>query len=87
MKGADGSGNSSSDVSPPPVSKKKAGRRSQWPSDVLDDFIDIIVNDEIYQKKLVFANTKNQQNIIIYEKILKELAMRCKTGKVSFTVV
>ena len=68
--------------------KKKPGRKSNWSSETIDDFIDIIVNDNYYQKKLVFTNTKNQKNGEIYEKILSVLKERAaKRGElIQFTV-
>ena len=59
-----------------PKSKKKSGRKGQWSSDNLDDFIDIIVNNEDYMEKLIFSNTKYRHNGIIYDKIRKELQKR-----------
>ena len=53
--------------------KKKPGRKSNWSSETIDDFIDIIVNENCNHKKLVFTNTKNQKNGEIYEKILSVL--------------
>jgi uncharacterized protein (DUF885 family) len=68
--------------------KKKPGRKSNWSSETIDDFIDIVVNDDYYKKKLVFTNTKNQKNGEIYEKILSVLKERAtKRGEViNFTV-
>ena len=37
--------------------KKKAGRKTKWTQEVLNDFIDIIVSSE-NNKKLIFMNTK-----------------------------
>ena len=39
-------------------SKRKRGKRSQWAYEDLDDFVDIIVNDENHQRKLIFQNTE-----------------------------
>ena len=38
---------------------KKRGSRGNWTSECLDDFIDIIISDEYFKKKLIFTNTKN----------------------------
>jgi hypothetical protein len=56
--------------------KKLAGKPCMWSENVLDDFVDI-TGSEYYKKKLIFTNTKNQKNGIIYEKILTELRTRC----------
>ena len=50
--------------------KKKACRKAIWSDSTLDDFIDIITSSEYYKKKLIFTNSKNQKNGIIYDKIL-----------------
>ena len=56
--------------------KKKPGRKSNWSPEAVDDFIDIAVNDDYYKRKLIFTNTKNQKNGVIYEKILLQLKER-----------
>ena len=61
----------------PKKAKKRAGRKGQWATVELDDFIDIIVNNESYKEKLIFRNTKNMQNGVVYEKVLNELKERC----------
>ena len=61
--------------------KKKAGRKAQWSNSTLDDFIDIIVNNTNYQRKLIITNTKNQQNSALYDEVLKELKTRCTIRK------
>ena len=51
--------------------------------------IDIITNSEYYRRKLIFTNTKNQKNAVIYQKILEELAKRAavRNEDVDFTPV
>ena len=65
--------------------KKRPGRKSRWCPKSLDDFIDIIVNNDLYKKKLIFVNTKNQSNGIIYEKVLQELKQRASSRGDKFT--
>ena len=50
--------------------------------------MDIITSSEYYQRKLIFTNTKTQNNAVIYEKILVDLKKRADArGEVaSFTV-
>jgi hypothetical protein len=43
----------------------------------LDDFLDIIINNESFKEKLIFQNTKFQRNGLIYEQILQKLKARC----------
>ena len=50
----------------------------RWKDDILNDFIDIIASDDYTKKKLIFTNTKNQQNGVIYDKVLNELKQRCE---------
>ena len=68
--------------------KKKPGRKSNWSPEAVDDFIDIVVNDDYYQRKLIFTSTKNQKNGVIYEKILLKLIEKvAKRGDIlQFTV-
>ena len=42
--------------------KKKAGRKATWSNTLLNDAVDIIVNDEIFRRHLIFRNSKNQRN-------------------------
>ena len=56
--------------------KKKSGRRSAWSPEDVDDFIDIVVSNTYYKRKLIFTNTKCQRNGEIYEEILTELKER-----------
>ena len=67
---------------------KTSGRKSPWSQQQLDDFIDIIVQDEEYKKKLIFRNTKFQRNGELYEKIKLELKQRCviRNENMTFTV-
>ena len=69
--------------------KRKAGRKAQWPESLLNDVIDIITNSEYYWRKLIFTNTKNQKNAVIYQKILEELKKRAavRNEDVKFTPV
>jgi hypothetical protein len=53
--------------------KRKRGKKCQWESEDLDDFVDIIINDENHQWKLIFQNTMSKANKSNYETIQKEL--------------
>lgn len=65
------------------TAKKKPGRKPRWSPKALD-FIDIVVNNNVYKKKLIFINTKNQSNGSIYEQILKELKERASARGKNF---
>lgn len=56
--------------------KKKPGRKSRWSREAIDDLTDIIVSNDKFKTKLIFQNTKNQQNRMLYESILRELKKR-----------
>lgn len=57
--------------------KKKSGRKSSWmPDEDIDDLVDIVINNDYYQRKLIFTNTKCQRNAEIYKEILEELEHR-----------
>ena len=58
--------------------KKKAGREAVWSNTLLGDAVDIIVNDEVFRKQLIFRNTKNQRNTEVYAKVLEQLKDRAK---------
>ena len=81
------------DLEEPPKKKKKKktakrGPRGLWKQDLVDDLVDIILTNDYYQRKLIFVNTKNQQNGKVYEKVLKELKSRAegKGNSVPFTI-
>ena len=54
----------------------------------LDDLLHIITCDEQYQRKLIFTNTNDQNNSIIYEEVLKKLTVRAneRGEKLSFNI-
>ena len=66
----------------------KRGPRGLWKQDLVDDLVDIIITNDYYPRKLIFVNTKNQQNRKVYEKVLKELKCRAggKGNNIPFTV-
>ncbi|CAH3159164.1 unnamed protein product [Porites lobata] len=68
--------------------RAKRGPRGLWVQYIVDDLVDIITTNDYYQRKLIFVNTKNQQNGKVYEKVLKELKSRAggKGNSVPFTV-
>ena len=58
-------------------SKLDDDHSGQWTVDQLDDFNDIVINNENFKEKLIFQNTKFQRNSSVYEQILKKLKARC----------
>ena len=55
---------------------KEMERKAQWSDHLIDDKIDIIASNDYFKKKLIFTNTKNQKNSVIYERVLDELKIR-----------
>ena len=68
--------------------RAKRGPRGLWKQNLVDGLVDIIITNDYYQRKLIFVNTKNQQNEKVYEKVLKELKSRAeeKGNSIPFTV-
>ena len=66
---------------------KKAGRKAQWSESCTDDLVDIICNNETYQKKLISTNVKTAKNGCYYEQIIKEIRKRCLSRGENFTYV
>lgn len=64
--------------------KRKRGKKCEWKDEDLDDFVDIIINDENHQRKLIFQNTKTKTNKSNYESIQKELKKRAEERKSVF---
>ena len=66
----------------------KRGPRGLWKQHLVDDLVDIVLTNDYYQRKLIFVNTKNQQNGKVYEKVLNELKSRAesKGSNVPFSV-
>ncbi len=40
----------------------KRGVKAKWSDDCTDDLVDIICNNELYKRKLIFTNTKTAKN-------------------------
>ena len=69
--------------------KGKPGRKAIWSTATLDDLVNIITCDERYQRKLIFTNSKNQNNSIIYGEVLKKLTVRAneRGEKILFNIL
>ena len=61
------------------VNKKKPRWKSKWSSQSLGDFIDIAVSSNCCKTKLIFMNSKNQNDGQICEEILGELKVRASS--------
>ena len=63
----------------------KPGRKAKWTDECTDDLVDIICNNEVYKKRIIFTNIKTSKNSGYYEKIVKELKERCARRGESFS--
>ena len=65
-----------------PKKKKKPNRKATWSTKILDDFVDIICENENHKQKknkLIFTDAKpNTKNSEIYSDVIEELNMRTK---------
>ena len=68
--------------------KRKVGRKAIWSTDATNDLVDIITSNEQYQRKLIFTNTKNQNNGKRYAEILVKLKERAdqRGESITFTI-
>ena len=57
--------------------KEKVGRKSQWPTDLVNDLVDIILDNEKFKNKLLMTNVKNVKNSEYYYLVILELQERC----------
>ena len=57
--------------------KGNKGRRGQWTEHLADDLVDIILDNNKYKEKLLFANVKNVKNSQYYHEIIEELKEKC----------
>ena len=61
--------------------KRSGNRKGQWPDDTVNDLVDIIVDNDEFKEKLLLTNVKNGH---YYEKVVEELAKRCKERNEDF---
>ena len=64
--------------------KGKKGRREQWAEHLADDFVDIILDNDKYKKKLLLTIVKNVKNGQFYNKVTGELKERCSERGAEF---
>ena len=57
--------------------KGKPGRKARWTDGCTDDLVDIICNNEVYKKRIIFTHIKTSKNGSYCEKSTKELKQRC----------
>ena len=64
--------------------KVKKGRREQWTEHLADGFVDIILDNDKYKKKLLLTIAKNVKNGQFYNKVTGELKERCSKRGAEF---
>ena len=65
--------------------KQKVGRKQQWPTEIVNDLVDVILDNENFKTKLLMTNTKNVKNSEYYNKAILEVKERCKERNVVFS--
>ena len=45
---------------------------------MMNDLVDIVANNQRYQRKLIFTNSQTVGNAEVYTQIVKEMDERCK---------
>ncbi|KAL9977919.1 hypothetical protein ACROYT_G015382 [Oculina patagonica] len=60
--------------------REKPGRKSTWDAEDIDDFIDIVVSNSYYTRKLIFTNNKCQRNVKSFTKNPSLVVVRDTSG-------
>ena len=60
---------------------KKVGRKPQWSKEATNDLVDIILDDDKLEEKLLLTNVKNSE---YYNLVINELSQRCGQRNTSF---
>ena len=65
--------------------KRKAGRKSCWPDEVVNEVVNVMCENELYKRRLIFTNNKASKNLELYSKVVNDVT-DClnKRGKESF---
>ena len=53
--------------------KGKKRRRRQWSEHLADDLVEVILDNDKYNGKLILANVKNVKNGQYYDKVIEQL--------------
>ena len=56
--------------------RQRVGRKAVWPENCINELVDVVCENEYYQKKLIFTNNKATKNLEVYIKIVKEVKAR-----------
>ena len=66
--------------------KGKSGPKAMWSTELLNDLVDIVVNNESYKRKLIFTNMPKASNAEVYRNIVKDMNSRCQERGKTFTL-
>lgn len=58
--------------------KGKSGPKAIWSTELLNDLVDIIANNDNYKRKLIFTNIPKASNAEAYRNIVKDMNSRCQ---------
>ena len=53
--------------------KGKSGPKAMWSTELLNDLVDIVANNESYKRKLIFTNIPKASNAEVYRNIVKDM--------------
>ena len=65
--------------------KGKSGPKAIWSTELLNELVDIVANNDSYKRKLIFTNMPKASNAEVYRKIVKDMNSRCQERGESFT--
>eukprot|EP00795_Rhopilema_esculentum_P011137 gene11138-20022_t len=58
--------------------KGKSGPKAIWSTELLNDLIDIVANNDSYKRKLIFTNMPKASNADVYRNIVKDINSKCQ---------
>ncbi|XP_065070680.1 uncharacterized protein LOC135695495 [Rhopilema esculentum] len=66
--------------------KGKSGPKAIWSTELLNDLVDIVANNDSYKRKLIFTNMPKASNAEVYRNIVKDMNSRCQERGKTFTL-
>ena len=58
--------------------KRKSGPKAMWSTELLNDLVDIVANNDSYKRKLIFTNMPKASNAEVCRNIVKDMNSRCQ---------
>ena len=65
--------------------KRKSGPKAIWSTELLNDLVDIVANNDRYKRKLIFTNMPKASNAEVYQNIVEDMKIRCQEQGRTFT--